>query len=195
MHKTNVYDRLFLLDVDDVESGVPTLSFVESPHYDRERCFMAKRKNTAQVVRELVEPIATELGLLLWDVRYEKEGSDWYLHIIIDKEGSVSIDDCEQLSRTIDPLLDQLDPTENPYYLSVSSPGLGRTIKTDFQLEVYIGRPVKVRLIRPDTENNRDYTGNLTSFDTTTFTLDNTKIITRKDTAYIKAADEDWEEI
>ena len=156
---------------------------------------MAKRKNTVQVVRELIEPIVKELGLALWDVQYEKEGSDWQLRIIIDKEGSVAITDCEKLSRIIDPLLDEADPTTNPYLLVVSSPGIGRVLKTDEHLLAYLNNTIRVRLIRPDENNNRDYVGTLTAFDSTTITIDNEKIIIRKETASIKAADEDWEEI
>ena len=156
---------------------------------------MAKRKNTALLVRELVEPIAEELGLTLWDVQFEKEGSDWQLRVVIDKNGSVSINDCETLSRTIDPLLDELDPTDHPYYLIVTSPGIGRTLKTDAHLEVYIGKKIRIRLIRPDADKKRDYTGTLTAYDAETVTIDDTKNIARKDAASIKAADEDWEEI
>ena len=156
---------------------------------------MAKRKNTAQMVRELAEPIAAELGLSLWDVQFEKEGPDWQLRIIIDKGGSVSIDDCEKLSRTIDPLLDDLDPTDHPYYLIVSSPGIGRLLKTDSHLTAYIGKDISVKLIRPDENNIREFHGVLTSFDSENITIDNNKIIPRKDTASVKAADEDWEEL
>ena len=155
---------------------------------------MAKRKNTSLLVRELVEPIAEELGLSLWDVRFEKEGSDWHLSIIIDKDGSVSMDDCEKLSRIIDPLLDEMDPTDHPYYLIVSSPGIGRLLKTDAHLNAYIEQDVRVRLIRPDENKERDFVGVLTAFDADTITLDDNKTIIRKETASIKAADEYWEE-
>jgi len=152
---------------------------------------MAKKKNTSLLVRELVEPIAVDFGLTLWDVQFEKEGSDWQLRIIIDKEGSVSINDCEKLSRTIDPLLDELDPTDHPYYLVVSSPGIGRILKTDVHLEAFLGKSVRIRLIRPDEDNKRDYVGILTAYDSTTITIEHTKNIVRKETASIKAADED----
>lgn len=156
---------------------------------------MAKRKNTALLVKELVEPIAIEQGLTLWDVQFEKEGPDWQLRVIIDKGGSVSISDCEKLSRTIDPLLDELDPTDHPYYLIVSSPGIGRTLKTDAHLEAYLGEEIRVRLIRPDEDNKRDFIGRLTAYDTDTVTLDGIKSFVKKETASLKAADEDWEEI
>lgn len=156
---------------------------------------MAKRKNTAALVEELAHPVASELGLILWDVQFAKEGPDWQLRIIIDKPGGVAIDDCEALSKRLDPLLDELDPTDHQYYLIVSSPGPGRVLKTDSHLKEYIGKKISVRLIRPDISGEKAYLGILTGFDSETITLDQKKFFTRKDTAYVKAADEEWEEI
>ena len=152
---------------------------------------MAKRKNTTALVREMVLPVAEKLGLTLWDVQFEKEGPDWQLRVIIEKKGSVSIDDCEKLSRAIDPMLDELDPTDHPYCLIVSSPGLGRVLKTDEHLRIYTGRNVKVRLIRPDDDGNRDHSGILTAYDEDTITVGESTVVMRKDAAFIKAADED----
>ena len=53
-----------------------------------------KGGNTVAAVWEIAEPIAKDLGLTLWDVRFEKEGANWYLRVFIDKDGGVSIDDC-----------------------------------------------------------------------------------------------------
>ncbi|MBP3464714.1 MAG: ribosome maturation factor RimP, partial [Angelakisella sp.] len=83
---------------------------------------MAK-KNTAAVAEELAQPILEQMGLILWDVVYEKEGSGWYLRYYIDKEGGVSIDDCEAMSRPLDAKLDEVDPIEQSYCLEVSSAG------------------------------------------------------------------------
>ena len=63
---------------------------------------MAKGKNTVAVVTELVKPVADQMGLTLWDVRFEKEGAGWYLRLFIDKEGGVTIDDCENYSRAVE---------------------------------------------------------------------------------------------
>ena len=71
---------------------------------------MAKGGNTVAVVRELAKPIAEELGLEIWDVRFLKEGSQWYLRIFIDKEGGVSIDDCVDFTHAINKPLDEADP-------------------------------------------------------------------------------------
>ncbi|MCL2538764.1 MAG: ribosome maturation factor RimP [Oscillospiraceae bacterium] len=154
---------------------------------------MAKKKNTVTLVRELVVPVAEQLGISIWDVQFLKEGPDWQLRIIIDKQGGVGIDDCEKLSRVVDPMLDELDPTDHPYCLIVSSPGLGRALKTDEHLRIYTGRAISVRLIRPDSDGERDFGGILTAYDADTITLDGIRVMVRKDAAFIKAADEDWE--
>ena len=72
---------------------------------------------TVQIVTGIVEPVIRDMGLTLWDVRFEKEGAYWYLRIFIDKEGGVDIDDCERVSRGIDKLLDDADPISQSYYL------------------------------------------------------------------------------
>ena len=151
---------------------------------------MAK-KNTAAAVKEIALPVAETLGLRIWDVQFVKEGPDWHLRIIIDKDGGVSIDDCEAMSRAIDPLIDELDPTDHQYYLIVSSPGLGRALKSDEHLQGYIGQKISVRLFRPDEEKQRDYSGILTAYDAESITIDDNKNIERKDAASIKAADDE----
>ena len=91
---------------------------------------MAEKKktktNTVEAVTELVEPIVQEMGLQLWDVRFLKEGAQWYLRIFIDKDSGVTIDDCENVTRAVDEPLDALDPIEQNYILEVSSPGIER---------------------------------------------------------------------
>ena len=78
--------------------------------------------NTVAVCTRLAQPVAEELGLQLWDVRFVKEGADWYLRFFIDREGGVTIDDCEEMSRRMDKLLDEADPIACSYCLEVSSP-------------------------------------------------------------------------
>ena len=89
------------------------------------------------------------MGLRLWDVRFEKEGSGWYLRYFIDKPGGVCIDDCERFSRAVDPLLDEADPIEQSYCLEVSSPGVERELTRPWHFEENLGRPVTARLISP----------------------------------------------
>jgi len=107
-----------------------------------------KQGSTAQIVENLARPIAEGLGLELWDVSYGKEGTVWILRLLIDKEGGVTIEDCEKMSRAIDGPLDELDPIEGAYSLEVSSPGLERDLKRRKHFETCLGRPVVVKLYR-----------------------------------------------
>lgn len=91
---------------------------------------MKQKKNVAELVRELAEPLAAEFGYLIWDVEYVREGADMILRITIDTdaEEGITIDDCEKMHRAIDPLLDEADPIEESYMLQISSPGVERTL-------------------------------------------------------------------
>ncbi len=115
---------------------------------------MAEKKNkgkggiTVSAVNALAEPIARELGLSIWDVRYVKEGASWYLRIFIDKEGGVSINDCENMSRAIDKPLDELDPIDQSYFLEVCSPGIERELTRPEHFEKMAGREVCVSFFR-----------------------------------------------
>lgn len=104
---------------------------------------------TVLKVRKLAEPLCDELGLFLWDVRFEKEGATWYLRVFIDKDGGIDMDDCESLHRPLDKLLDEADPIPQAYVFEVSSPGLARELKRPEHFEVCIGDPIKIRFIRP----------------------------------------------
>lgn len=124
---------------------------------------MAAAKTTDRVW-DLAAPVAETLGLSVWDVRFVKEGASWYLRIFIDKPDGIGIEDCEAMSRTIDPLLDEADFISHAYYLEVSSPGLGRELTRPEHYERFTGQEVRVRLIRP-VEGKKEYTGVLTNFD------------------------------
>ncbi len=91
---------------------------------------MAKQSggNTAQRVEALVRPVVEGMGLRLWDVVFEKEGPDWYLRVLIDKDGTMDTDTCAEVSHALDPILDEADPIDQSYYLEVGSPGLGRRL-------------------------------------------------------------------
>ena len=91
---------------------------------------MAKQSggNTAQRVEALVRPTVEGMGLRLWDVVFEKEGPDWYLRVLIDKDGTMDTDTCADVSHALDPILDEADPIDQSYYLEVGSPGLGRKL-------------------------------------------------------------------
>ena len=128
------------------------------------------KKNTVGIVTDLVRPITDELGLDLWDVRFEKEGSTWYLRIFLDKEEGVNIDDCENVSRRLSPILDATDPIVQSYTLEVSSPGIGRDLRRPEHFEAFLGADIHVRLIRP-IEGEWDFVGQLVSYEDGDITL------------------------
>ncbi len=123
-----------------------------------------KKGNTESIVRDLISPVAEQLGLRLWDVRFVKEGTEHYLRITIDKDEGILIEDCERMSRAIDPIIDEADPIDCSYFLEVSSPGLGRPLTRPEHFEAMMGQEVRIHLIRPY-ENERDYTGVLSAYD------------------------------
>lgn len=154
---------------------------------------MAHKSNVVARVENIAAPIAEELGLLIWDIEFVKEGSTYFLRFYIDKEGGVGIDDCEAFSRAIDPELDKADPIEQSYCLEVSSPGIERELKRDWHFEKYIGAMIKVRLIRPDDKGRRDLMGKLAAFDGEYITIDlggETLLLKRSETAYIRLCDD-----
>ncbi|MDL2217571.1 ribosome maturation factor RimP [Christensenellaceae bacterium OttesenSCG-928-M15] len=144
---------------------------------------------TTEIVRELVEGTVTALGYDLVDVEFKKEQAGWVLTFFIDKQDGVSLDDCERVSREIDPILDEADPIAQPYYLSVSSPGLDRPLKTDKDLLRYLEKPVIVKLYA-QVEKKKEFTGELKGVDEQTLTLvcndKKERVFLRKDIAQVK---------
>ena len=118
----------------------------------------------------LAKPIADELGLTIWDIRFEKEGAMWVLLVVIDKEGGVSIDDCEAMSRPLDKKLDEVDPIEQSYCLEVSSAGIERELTKDWHFETCKGQQIVVRLIRPY-NGVREFVGTLLKLEDATVYL------------------------
>ena len=107
------------------------------------------RSRVAETVRTLITPVADQLGYMLWDVEYVKEGADMILRITIDKPEGITIDDCEQMTHAIDPLLDEADPIEESYLLEVSSPGIECDLTRPEHFEVCQGDDVEIRLYAP----------------------------------------------
>ncbi len=126
---------------------------------------MEKKKNAAAIVRELAQPICDELGLFLWDVRYEKEGSSYYLRVFIDSDNGISIEDCENVTRPLNKLLDEKDPIKEQYVLEVGSPGLGRELRRPEHFEACIGDWLRIKLIRPREDGKREILFGLDSYD------------------------------
>ena len=128
--------------------------------------------SAVKVVEALVRPVVEGMILRLWDVRFEKEGPDWFLRVLIDRDEPLDTDTCEAVSRAIDPLLDEADPIEQSYYLEVGSPGLGRRLTRPEHYEQLKGQKIRAPLIRPNAAGVRELAGILTGREGTTVTLD-----------------------
>ena len=97
----------------------------------------------------LAQPVVEEEGCSLWDVEYLREAGTWYLRVYIDKEGGVSIDDCERISRRLDPILDEADPVPESYVFEVGSAGAERELKRPSDFQQFMGSEVEVKLYKP----------------------------------------------
>lgn len=115
--------------------------------------------STTERVYALAKPLAEELGLRIWDVIFKKEGADWVLRIIIDKDEGISIDDCVDMTKLINPVLDKEDPISQEYTLEVSSPGIERKLTKPAHFEQFMNAPVKVKLIRPLEDGTKELEG------------------------------------
>ena len=102
-----------------------------------------------ELVAEFARPIVEAHGCELWDVEYVREGSDYFLRLYLDKEGGVNIDDCEAVSRAVDPILDEKDPIPGSYHFEVCSARLERVLKRPSDCQRFLGSPITVKLYRP----------------------------------------------
>lgn len=151
---------------------------------------MSRREEYERKTEALLEPIAGANGVSIYDVEYEKEGSDYCLRIYIDKPGGVTIQDCENVSRRLSDELDREDFIPDSYMLEVSSPGLGRLLKKEKHLQACIGQDVEIRLFRP-IGKCREFGGALMEFDAKTVTImdgDTARRLERADIAVIRLA-------
>ena len=104
--------------------------------------------NAAERVYSLIEETVKQQGVTLWDVRFLKEGANWYLRVFIDSENGIGIDECTNVSHAIDPIIDEADPIDKSYYLEVCSPGIERELTRDWHFEWAKGKKVKLRLYK-----------------------------------------------
>ena len=123
-----------------------------------------------ETVTALAAPVAETLGLELWDVEYIREAGQWFLRVYIDKDGGVSINDCEALSRALDPVLDEADPISDSYVFEVSSAGAERELKRPGDFERFMGSGAEVRLYQP-VNGSKSYVGTLSGYDDGNVTL------------------------
>ena len=103
-----------------------------------------------EIVAEFAKPIVEQHGCQLWDVEYVREGSERFLRLYLDKpDGTVDINDCEAISRAVDPILDEKDPIAESYHFEVCSAGLERALKRPGDFARFMGSAVTVKLYRP----------------------------------------------
>ena len=146
------------------------------------------RKDIEAKTEALLMPILDEFGFELWDVEYVKEGSEYYLRAYIDKEGGITIDDCVDVSRKLSDKLDEDDFIDSEYILEGSSPGLGRTLKSDRDFSKSIGRDTDIKLYKP-IDKVKEFEGILKAFDndTLTFLIDgNERVFNKSEVASVK---------
>lgn len=151
----------------------------------------------AGAVAPLAEPITADLGLMLWDIRFVKEGATWILRVVIDREDTpVSINDCVAVSRQLSPVLDEADPIPQSYCLEVTSPGMDRELTRPEHYAYYEGFPVNLKFYAPDEQGRRDISGLLMGWEDE-FTIqtadDETVTLTKKQVASVHAIDQ-WED-
>ena len=155
--------------------------------------------NTESRIYELVQPIAEEQGLIVWDVRYEKEGAMWYLRVFLDHmDRPVNITDCENVTRPLNKLLDETDPIAQSYTLEVGSAGLERELIRETHFDACEDCKVTVRLIRPLETGERELVGTLCGCDRENVTLEvgGTEVtLPLAQAAFVRLADFDENEV
>lgn len=121
-------------------------------------------KRVEALVTKLVMPKVEEMGYEFVDVGFEKEGQDFVLTVYISKPGGITVDDCEKVSIAIDPIIEDADPIEQSYFLSVSSVGLERPLKTQKDYERNMGKEIVLKLFAP-IDKKKEFVGVLKSAD------------------------------
>ncbi len=147
---------------------------------------MAKKDVYEERAEALLEPIVQANGCEIYDVEYVKEGSEWYLRAYIDKPEGVGIVDCENVSRTFSERLDEEDFIPDAYILEVSSPGLGRALKTDRHLEKSLGEEVEVKTYKP-VDRQKEFIGILEAYDKDTVTIEMEESSGKRDMVFAKS--------
>ncbi len=124
------------------------------------------------ICEEKVVPIIKELGYDVIEVEYAKKSDGMNLTFYIDSDDGIKIEDCERVSKAIDDILEELNPTnDQPYILNVSSPGIDRPLKFERDFQRNLNKVVEVTLFAKE-NGNKTFQGKLTSFDETKFSLE-----------------------
>ena len=132
---------------------------------------MSKANIYEAKTEKLILPILERLQFELVDVEYVKEGSIYYLRAYIDKEGGITVNDCEVVAREMNDLLDKEDFIPESYTFEVSSPGLGRPLKKEKDYVRNMGKEVEIRTYR-EINRSKEFYGLLTAYDKDSVTID-----------------------
>ena len=133
---------------------------------------MSQREIYEQKTEEFILPIIEENNFELVDVEYVKEGGIWYLRAYIDKEGGITVNDCELVHRAMNEILDREDYISDSYIFEVSSPGLGRPLKKEKDFERSIGKEVEIRTYK-SIGKEKEFYGTLKTYDKNTVIIAN----------------------
>lgn len=152
---------------------------------------MSKKESYEQRTEELILPILEENQFELVDVEYVKEGSDWYLRAYIDKDGGITVNDCELVARKMNEILDREDYIDGSYIFEVSSPGLGRPLKKEKDYVRAMGKELEIRTYRA-IDHEKEFYGILKAFDENSVTIvtedERELVFDKKDIALIRLA-------
>lgn len=143
---------------------------------------MSKRETYEKKTEELITPLIDAEGFELVDVEYVKEGADWYLRVYIDKDGGITVNDCEKISRAFNEILDREDYIDDAYIFEVSSPGLLRPLKKDKDYQRNLGKLLEVKLFAP-LDGVKEFEAELKSYDKESATLvmdDDTEVTVKR---------------
>lgn len=152
------------------------------------------KKEIETTCESLVLPIIEERGFELVDVEYVKEGANYYLRVYADKEGGITINDCADVSRALNPLLDAYEKEfKDPYILEVSSPGLLRPLKKDKDFARNLGKMIEIKLFKPlENSKVKEFEAELKEYDEKTITVlsedDEETVIDRSNLALVRLA-------
>ena len=132
---------------------------------------MSKASDYEAKTEGLILPILERMNFELIDVEYVKEGGIYYLRAYIDKEGGITVNDCEAVAREMNVLLDEKDYIPDSYTFEVSSPGLGRPLKKEKDYVRNMGKEVEIRTYRA-INRSKEFYGLLTAYDKDSVTID-----------------------
>ena len=150
--------------------------------------------NIEEKVETLIKKNVEDIGYELYDVLYLKEGKNYTLRVVIDSNTGISLEDCEKVNNEITDLLDEADYIRDQYFLEVSSPGIERLLRKDWQLKRYVGSKVEVSLFKKDENGFKEYLGILKQVEDDFLTIEQEEQeykVSRKDISQVKTALED----